>query len=143
MGAQLDSKESKKERRVLSEINVTPFVDVMLVLLIIFMVTAPILQQGLDIELPETTGAGITVPDEPLIVMIKKNKEIIIGTATIPLSELGTKIVAISDSLKNKQVYIQADKSVDYGTVASALAEIRSAGLYQVSLVTTFQSEPQ
>jgi len=76
MGTQV---EQKQERRVLNEINVTPFVDVMLVLLIIFMVTAPMMQQGLDIELPETTPAGVTVPDDPFILVIKKNKKIFIG----------------------------------------------------------------
>ena len=134
--------ENKKTSRVLlSEINVTPFVDVMLVLLIIFMVTAPMMQQGLDIELPETTGAGITVPDEPFILTIKKNKKIFIGSAQIPMSQLGKKIAAILKSRKDKQVYIQADKSVEYGVVAEALAEIRSMGLYQVSLITTFKGK--
>ncbi|MDE0518699.1 MAG: ExbD/TolR family protein [Oligoflexia bacterium] len=134
--------ENKKTSRVLlSEINVTPFVDVMLVLLIIFMVTAPMMQQGLDIELPETAGAGITIPDEPLILTIKKNKKIFIGSAQIPISQLGKKTAAILRGRKDKQVYIQADKSVEYGVVAEALAEIRSMGLYQVSLITTFKGK--
>ena len=133
--------ESKKERRVLNEINVTPFVDVMLVLLIIFMVTAPMMQQGLDIELPETASAGITVPDDPFILVIKKNKKIFAGSAQIPISQLGKKTAAILKERKDKQVYIQADKSVDYGVVAEALAEIRAAGLYQVSLITTFKGQ--
>ncbi len=138
MGAQV---ESRKERRVLSEINVTPFVDVMLVLLIIFMVTAPMMQQGLNIELPETASAGISVPDKPFILEIRKNKKIFVGTTQIPLAGLGRKTLAILKARKNKQVYIQADKAVDYGVVAEALAEIRSAGLYQVSLITTFKTK--
>ena len=69
---EVQTREGKKTRRVLSEINVTPFVDVMLVLLIIFMVTAPMMQQGLDIELPETKSAGIAVPDKPFILTFKK-----------------------------------------------------------------------
>ena len=133
--------ENKKERRVLSEINVTPFVDVMLVLLIIFMVTAPMMQQGLDIELPETASAGITVSDEPFILVIKKNKKIFAGSTQIPMSQLGPKMAAILKARRDKQVYIQADKSVDYGIVAEALAEIRAAGLYQVSLITTFKGQ--
>ena len=134
--------ENKKNSRILlSEINVTPFVDVMLVLLIIFMVTAPMMQQGLDIELPETAGAGITIPDEPFILTIKKNKKIFIGSSHIPLSQLRKKTAAILRSRKDKQVYIQADKSVEYGVVAEALAEIRSMGLYQVSLITTFKGK--
>ena len=138
MGTQL---ESKKERRVLNEINVTPFVDVMLVLLIIFMVTAPMMQQGLDIELPETASAGITVPDEPFILVIKKNKKIFVGSTHIPISQLGKKTAAILKERKDKQIYVQADKSVDYGVVAEVLAEIRAAGLYQVSLITTFKGQ--
>ncbi len=133
--------ENKSRRRVLHEINVTPFVDVMLVLLIIFMVTAPILQQGLDIELPETAGAGIAVPEDPFILVIKKNREIFIGSARIPLSEVGQKTLAVLKSRKDRQVYIQADKSVEYGVVAEALADLRSAGLYQVSLITTFKGK--
>ena len=129
--------ESKKGRRVLSEINVTPFVDVMLVLLIIFMVTAPMMQQGLNIELPETVSAGISVPDEPFVLVIKKNRKIFIGSTQVPVSQLGSKAMAILKARKDKQVYIQADKAVDYGVVAEALAEMRAAGLYQVSLVTT------
>lgn len=136
MGAQL---ENKKERRVLSEINVTPFVDVMLVLLIIFMVTAPMMQQGLDIELPETASGGVSVSDEPFVLVIKKNKDIFIGSKKIPISQLGKKTAAIVNVRKDKQIYIQADKSVDYGVVAEALAEMRAVGLYQVSLITTFK----
>ena len=134
MGAQV---ESKQGRRMLSEINVTPFVDVMLVLLIIFMVTAPMMQQGLDIELPETVSAGISVPDEPFILVIKKNKQVFIGSKQVPISQLGKKTAAILKARKDKQVYIQADKFVEYGVVAEALAEMRAAGLYQVSLITT------
>ena len=136
MSAQL---ENKKEHRVLSEINVTPFVDVMLVLLIIFMVTAPMMQQGLNVELPETASVGIMVPDDPLILVIKKNKKVFIGSMQIPLSQIGKKTASILKVRQDKQVYIQADKSVEYGVVAETLAEMRSAGLYQVSLITTFK----
>ena len=132
--------EGKTHRRVLSEINVTPFVDVMLVLLIIFMVTAPMMQQGLKIELPETSSAGLSVPDNPLILMIDKNKDMFIGSSSVTLPELGQKTKAILQSRKDKQVYIQADQSVEYGAVAKALARIQGAGVYEVSLITTFQS---
>ena len=138
MGAQM---ESKNTRTVLSEINVTPFVDVMLVLLIIFMVTAPMMQQGLEIELPETASAGISIPDVPFILVIKKNKKIFAGSQQIPMSELGKKAAAILKARQDKQIYIQADKFVNYGVVAEALAEIRAAGLYQVSLITTFKRQ--
>ena len=133
---EVQAQGNKKERRVLSEINVTPFVDVMLVLLIIFMVTAPMMQQGLDIELPETKSAGLSVTDKPFILTIKKNKQIFISETQVPLPQLGAKALAILKARTDKQIYIQADKSVAYGFVAEVLAEMRSAGLYQVSLIT-------
>ena len=137
----IQTDNQSKRHRVLSEINVTPFVDVMLVLLVIFMVTAPMMQQGLDIELPQTSAQGVSVPDEPFILKISKNQKILIGTAEIPVSELKQKVSAIVASRANKNIYIQADKSVEYGFVAFALSEIRSAGLYQVSLITTFKGD--
>ena len=133
---EIQASGSKKERRVLSEINVTPFVDVMLVLLIIFMVTAPMMQQGIDIELPATKSSGLAIPDEPFILTLKKTKQIFIAETEVPLSRLGAKAVAILKARKEQQIYIQADKSVEYGFVAEVLAEMRSAGLYQVSLIT-------
>ena len=137
MGAQLANK--KTHRVLLNEINVTPFVDVMLVLLIIFMVTAPMMQQGLEMELPETVSAGIAVPDNPLILVIKKNKKIFIGSKQIPVAKIGKTTAAILKVRKDKQVYIQADKSVDYGVVAEVLGEIQAVGLYKLSLITTFK----
>ena len=140
MGAELDN-QSTGRRRVLSEINITPFVDVMLVLLIIFMVTAPMMQQGLDVELPETVSAGISVPDDPFILLIKKNKKIFIGTAEISSRDLGKKVQAILQARKDKHIYVQADKNVAYAVVADTLAHLQSVGLYQVSLVTTFKGQ--
>ena len=135
MGA--NAPEGKGKYRVLSEINVTPFVDVMLVLLIIFMVTAPLLQQGIDISLPKTKSSGTRPSKNPFILKIKKNKKIYIGTKTIPLKQLDKKLKAIFQNRSSKQIYIQADRSVPYGIVANALAEIKSSGLTEISFVTT------
>ncbi|MCB0356092.1 MAG: protein TolR [Bdellovibrionales bacterium] len=126
----------RSHSRYLSEINVTPMVDVMLVLLIIFMVTAPMLQQGIDIDLPETASSGVETTEEPFILTIKKNGQIFAGDTELKINELRTKIKAIFETRKNKQVYIKADKKVDYGTVASTMAEVRAAGVFNIGLVT-------
>jgi biopolymer transport protein TolR len=123
-------------RTVLSEINVTPLVDVMLVLLIIFMVTAPMMQQGLDVELPETSNSGVATTDEPFILVIKKDRTLTAGAAELHMSTLKTKLEAIFSTRKNKQVYIQADRAVDYGTVAEVMGEIRAAGIYSIGMIT-------
>ena len=127
---------SRSTRTTLSEINVTPLVDVMLVLLIIFMVTAPMMQQGIDIDLPETAASGIETSDKPFILAIKSNRKLYIGNETVAMKGLRKKLKAIFKTRKNKQVYLKADKAVDYQTVAKALAEIRAAGIYNIGLVT-------
>ena len=131
--------QNKKSRQVLSEINVTPFVDVMLVLLVIFMVTAPMMHQGLDVDLPSAKGSGLPVPEDPFILTIKKNGKIYIGTAEIPMRQLTTKLTHIFKAKRDKQVYIQADKKTYYQVVAEAMGEVRSAGLTQISLITQFK----
>jgi biopolymer transport protein TolR len=129
-------------RIAMSEINVTPLVDVMLVLLIIFMVTTPMMQQGIDIELPETASSGAPTADEPFVLVIKKNKQIFVGDQQIPTVDLQRRLKAIFDSRKNKQIYLQADRAVDYGYVAETMAEIRAAGIYSIGLVTIPKNGP-
>ena len=123
-------------RTVLSEINVTPLVDVMLVLLIIFMVTAPMMQQGLDVELPETQASGVPTTDEPFVLVIKKDGSLYAGQKNLERRGLAAKLAAIFSTRKNKEVYIQADRAVDYGTVAEVMGEVRAAGIYSVGLIT-------
>lgn len=125
-----------RSRMAMAEINVTPLVDVMLVLLIIFMVTAPMMQQGIEVELPETASSGVETSDKPFILVIKKNQKVYIGDRAVESSELAKKLKAIFETRKNKQVYLQADKSVNYGIVAETMAEVRSAGIFNISLIT-------
>ena len=138
----MSSSSSRVSRTVLSEINVTPFVDVMLVLLIIFMVTAPMMQQGMDVDLPETANSGVTTNDEPFILVIRKNREIFAGEARMALPTLREKLKAIFETRKNKQIYLQADKQVEYGYVAEAMGEIRAAGILQIGLITMTKANP-
>lgn len=130
------SGRSGKSRVAMSEINVTPLVDVMLVLLIIFMVTAPMMQQGIDIDLPETANSGVATNDEPFVLEIRKDKKLYVGEAQLRMPELRTRLEAIFSTRKNKQIYLQADKTVDYGFVAEAMGEIRAAGITSIGLVT-------
>ena len=122
--------------RPLSEINVTPFVDVMLVLLIIFMVTAPMMQQGVDVDLPETTTQAIRVQDEPLILSVKADGKYFVGRTEVPAQELGAKLEAILEGLDDKQIFLRADRKAAYELVIKALAAAREAGATKLGMVT-------
>lgn len=135
MGMQGSSKSSNS-RMAMSEINVTPFVDVMLVLLVIFMVTAPMMQQGLDVNLPKTASTGVALNEDPFVLSIDASGKIKAADTEIKADTLSQKIKAIFSNRKNKQIYIQADKKVDYGTVAYVMGEIRMAGISNISLIT-------
>lgn len=123
-------------KMAMSEINVTPFVDVMLVLLVIFMVTAPMMQQGLDVNLPKTASTGVALNEDPFVLVINANGEVRAGDVLVNIRDLSVKLKAIFQNKKNKQIYIQADKKVDYGTVAYVMGEVRIAGISNISLIT-------
>ena len=135
------STANSKSRMALSEINVTPLVDVMLVLLIIFMVTTPLMQQGLEVELPETANSGVATSDEPFVLVIRKDKHLFIGETQIESAGLRQRLSAIFEKRRNKQIYLQADRNVDYGFVAEVMGEIRAAGIYSIGLVTLPKSQ--
>ena len=127
---------TSREHRAFSDINVTPFVDVMLVLLIIFMVTAPMLEQGIDVDLPETTTQALNMRDEPLILSVKKDGTYHLARQQVPVEELEGKLRAIFEGAEEKEVYLRADKDAPYGTVVKAMAAARLAGAKTVGIVT-------
>ena len=124
----------------LSEINVTPFVDVMLVLLVIFMVTAPMMLQGVDVNLPETMTQPLRVKDEPLILTVKKDGKYYVGRKEIPPDALREKLEAIFEGRDTKELFLRADQEASYGVVVKALAAAREAGARKLGMVTEPES---
>jgi biopolymer transport protein TolR len=123
-------------QRPFAEINITPFVDVVLVLLIIFMVTAPMMQQGIDVDLPKTTTQNLRVKNEPLIITVKKDGTYFLANTQVNEKELGAKLQAILSGLDDKGVFLRADQAADYGSVVKALAAARAAGATKLGMVT-------
>jgi biopolymer transport protein TolR len=128
-------------RGLVADINVTPLVDVMLVLLIIFMVTAPMMTQGLNVDLPETTAKALRQEDEPIVVSIKKEGDIYLGKIKVDQKTLLQQLTANSEEKKKKPIYLQADKNVTYGLVASVMADIKTAGFDKLGMVTVPQDK--
>ena len=126
----------RRRHAPMSEINVTPMVDVMLVLLIIFMVAAPMLQTGVDIELPEAKGTQLPQPkQEPLQVIVKGNGDTLIGETVVPLDELAGKLKAIAKNGVDDVIYVSADKNVPYGVVMRVMGRIQSGGFRKLAFV--------
>lgn len=123
-------------KRPLAEINVTPFVDVMLVLLVIFMVTAPLLYQGMDVNLPETTTQPLRVRNEPLILSVQKKGQIFVGRKEVPMAELRAKLEALFEARDSTDVFLRADRDAPYGLVVKAMAAAREAGATRMGIVT-------
>ncbi len=120
----------------MSEINVTPFVDVMLVLLIIFMVTAPMMMQGVDVTLPEATAEAMATETEPLMLSIDKQGRVFINDITVSVEDLHTKLEKILSGRSDREVFLKADKDVPYGTVVRIMSEIKAAGVEKLGMVT-------
>ena len=127
-----------RDRNVLSEINVTPFVDVMLVLLVIFMVTAPLLQQGIDVNLPQAKGKDLP-SEERITLVIKKDGIIFMNDKSMSMSEIKQKLTAISKL--NPNVFLKADKDVPYGFVVQVMSDIKEAGIEKLGMITGFQDK--
>ena len=122
--------------RLMSEINVTPFVDVMLVLLIIFMVTAPMMIQGVDVSLPEATSGPLESKQEQLIVTIDQNNQVYVNDFRVGVEGLKEKLIQITKNQKADEIYLRADKTVAYGMVVYVMSEIKGAGIEKLGMIT-------
>jgi biopolymer transport protein TolR len=134
---------SQQGSATISQINVTPLVDVMLVLLVIFMVTAPIIQQGVQVNLPQTQAGAIPGKEEQLVVSINRNGRVFLNDTGMTPAELGQKLRAIRGIKADKEVYLRADQDVRYGVVMRVIAEIKQAGIQKVGMVTRPQEEKE
>ena len=144
MGAALNNqKGGRRGRRAkpMSEINVTPFVDVMLVLLIVFMVTAPLLTVGVPVDLPKTKAGQINADQAPLVVTIKKDGVLFLQDNEIEAEKLIPRLAAIGDANKDVRIFVRGDKQVAYGEVIVLMGRIQSAGFERVALVAELPEE--
>jgi biopolymer transport protein TolR len=127
---------TNSRKTLMSDINVVPLVDVMLVLLIIFMVTAPMMMVGVEINLPQTKAQSIKTQEDPLVLTVNKNGEIFLEEHALKLEELGTKIETIFKYRRDKEVILRADKDIPYGFVINVMAEVKRAGVVKLGMVT-------
>ena len=138
------SRNNNHHDSLLSDINVTPFVDVMLVLLIIFMVTAPMLVQGLNVSLPETGHTdNISSADDQLIISIDKDNKIRINDYEVGIDFLKEKLSKIFENRSTKNIFLKADKSISYGIVVKVMSEIKGAGVEKLGMVTLPKEESE
>ena len=128
--------QSSSATDTISQINVTPLVDVMLVLLIIFMVTAPILQQGVTVDLPKVTAGPLSGQEEQLVVNIAKTGQVFLNDTAMTPEQLGAKLRAIAAARPDRPLYVRADQAVPYGQVMRVMGAVHDAGLTRVGLVT-------
>jgi biopolymer transport protein TolR len=132
--------------QLMSDINVTPLVDVMLVLLIIFMVTAPMMMQGVDVSLPEATAEPLESEKEHLIITVDTENKVFINDFQVSVDGLGEKLKKILEGRSDREVFLKADKNISYGTVVQVMAEVKGAGVEKLGMVTepaVFDKESQ
>jgi biopolymer transport protein TolR len=131
----------RRSYRPMSEINVTPMVDVMLVLLIIFMVAAPLLTVGVPVDLPKTNAATINDQDEPLVISIAKDGKLYLQDTEIPLDSLVPRLNAITNNKPDTRVYVRGDRAIDYGRVMEVMGTVSAAGFSKVALIAELPRE--
>jgi biopolymer transport protein TolR len=128
--------QANNNKKFMSDINVTPLVDVMLVLLIIFMVTAPMMMQGVEVNLPQTTVKPIKTREDPLILTVNKKREIYLENYLIELDGLEKKVKKVFQNRRDKEILLRADKDVPYGFVIKVISSIKRAGIDKLGMVT-------
>jgi biopolymer transport protein TolR len=129
-------KTSRDSKGPLSEINVVPLVDVMLVLLIIFMITAPMMQHGMNIDIPKVTTKPMPTKDEPQVLSVTKDQRLVLNEKKLELKDLKAAMQLLFANKKDKEIYLRADKDVPYGFVVSCMGLIREAGIEKINIVT-------
>lgn len=127
---------SRTPSRPMSDINVTPLVDVMLVLLVIFMITAPLLSTGVNVDLPQTRSATLDDQDQPLAISVDRNGHIFIQDNEVDLPTLATKLAAVTNNNKDVRIFVRGDQAIEYGQVMSVLGAVYEAGYRKVALLT-------
>lgn len=132
---------NKGKRALISEINVTPLVDVMLVLLIIFMITSPMLVAGINVDLPETKAQAIASQDEPLVVSVDKKGMIYIMETQIELAALKDKLFHVTKEKKDSRIFVRGDKGAIYGDVVKVIGDIQEAGFTKVALISSIKND--
>ncbi|MEW6719985.1 MAG: protein TolR [Thermodesulfobacteriota bacterium] len=132
----MSSSSRAGDRRVMADINVTPLVDVMLVLLIIFMVTAPMLTQGVDVNLPKASAKAMRSDEERLVLTVDANSRIFVGKQPVEFNRLSPVLKQIVSQREDRQVFFRADRSVPYGFVVKVIAEVRNSGIEKLGMVT-------
>ncbi len=138
MGASIQGRENggRKRRKLMNEINVTPMVDVMLVLLIIFMITSPMLVAGIEVDLPKTESAPISGSFKPLVISIDKNEELYLFETIISKDTLIDRLKEITKENKDTRIFVKGDKSISYGVIVETMSRIQSAGFTKVALIS-------
>jgi biopolymer transport protein TolR len=142
-GSRGSKRRRSKRHTPMSEINVTPFVDVMLVLLIIFMVAAPLLTVGVPIELPDTKAKALNADTQPITISINRDGEVFLQETAIPIDEVVAKLSAIAANGYEERIYMRGDREADYGTVMKVMARISAAGYKKIGLVTLQEQDQQ
>lgn len=136
MGTSFGNRRRAGRQPVFSDINVTPMVDVMLVLLVIFMVTAPMMTSGVTVDLPKADAAPVAGQDEPLTISVTSSGKVFLQKTAVELKELRGKLIAVTGEKRDTRIFVRGDKSVDYGRIMQVVGEVNAAGFAKVALIT-------